>query len=93
MSARHARLPRKNARYIRPSGSVIPPQPQPSVLTEDGTRTLRQRQHGNRNLPLPPLMDPIVLAAREKYTQPKAEVVEEELTDFQRELAMNPFGA
>ncbi|KAF2481782.1 hypothetical protein BDY17DRAFT_325296 [Neohortaea acidophila] len=36
-------------------------------------------------------MDPIVLAAREKYTQPKAVVVQEELTEFQRELAKNPF--
>ena len=85
---------RDNARFTRPSTSALAPQPQPTVTDSDGTKTLRLRQHGNRSLPLPPLMDPIAIEAKERYKKPKAEPNsgEQVMSDFQRELAANPYG-
>lgn len=43
-------------------------------------------------MPLPPLLDPIRVAAKERHTARKLEVDDEGQTDFQKELAANPFG-
>lgn len=83
---------RRNAHYTRPSRSVLPPQPQPTVISEAGTKTLRLRQHGNQSLPLPPLMDPIAIEAKERHKKPKPGPEGQSMTDFQRELAANPHG-
>ena len=71
---------------------AIGPTLQATVRTEAGTKTLRTRQHGNRSLPLPPLMHPIAIEAKERHKMPKAELKAEGMTGFQRALASNPFG-
>lgn len=82
----------------RHDGAVKPPvlhlerQPQPTVTTDDCHRTLRARQHGNRDLPLPPLLDEKVIAAKQKFTRPKAPEHEGEPTEFQQRLAANVYG-
>lgn len=78
--------------HFRPRVKPLQRQPQPTVSSEDGYRTLRPRQHGNKSLPLPPLLDPRLIAARERYTAVKPEPKQEEQTEFQRQLAANPFG-
>lgn len=71
---------------------------QPTVTTADGTKTLRLRPNlGDRQsvLPLPPIMDPIAVAARQKHRTPKARLPPEaeiEKSEFSRALAVNPFG-
>ena len=67
--------------------------PESTVTSEDGNRTIRMRQHGNRSLPLPPLMDPVAIEAKAKHRQPKLERKdEEERSEFQKALAANPYG-
>ncbi|KAF2766951.1 hypothetical protein EJ03DRAFT_384321 [Teratosphaeria nubilosa] len=65
---------------------------QPTRLSDgcDGTRALRQRQHGGRPLPLPPLMDPIAHAAKTRHRAPKAPKPQKK-TDFQKQLVHNAF--
>jgi hypothetical protein len=68
---------------------------QPTELSDDGTYTLRTRKYGNRALPLPPFLDPVRIAASLRRTGPKiplSEIKAEDLTDFQKELAKNPYG-
>ncbi len=89
---RYGRYVAQDARSSFRTRSVLPPREQPTVINEDGTRTLRQRQHGNTTLPLPPLMDPVAVQAKERHKQPKALRKPGELTDFQKELANNPYG-
>lgn len=60
------------------------------VTSPDGLRTLRARSAGQRPLPVSPILDPLLFAARRRHKQPKAEP--EELTPFQKELSLNPFG-
>lgn len=61
--------------------------------TSDGHATYRKHPSGKRDLPLPPIMDPIALAARERWTEPKMpEPRREDLTPFQRKLYANPAG-
>ena len=83
----------RNVSPLPPRLEVLPRQPQPTVSSEDGHETLRLRQHGNRSLPLPPLLDPIRVAAKGRCTARKQDVDESEQTDFQKQLAANPFGA
>ena len=92
IARQRARAAHSSIRYVRPSVSALPPAPQPTVTSDDGTRTLRLRQHGNRKLPLPPLMDEIAVKAKERYTAKKPRQEVEELTDFQKALAANPYG-
>lgn len=82
----------RNAQYTRPNPNALPAVKQPTVTAEDGTKTLRLRQNGERALPLPPLMDPIALEAKERYKEPKALAMEEDKTEFQKALGTNPFG-
>ncbi|KAK5125129.1 hypothetical protein LTR85_000805 [Meristemomyces frigidus] len=59
--------------------------------TDDGTRTLRKREHGGRSLPLPPLLDPVAVKAKSRYRDPKPLPSKlKEKTEFQRELEANP---
>ncbi|KAF2144762.1 uncharacterized protein K452DRAFT_325239 [Aplosporella prunicola CBS 121167] len=46
----------------------------------------------NRNLPLPPIMDPAVQAARQRWTEPKlAPPRVKDMTPFQQKLYRNPY--
>lgn len=65
----------------------------PVVISEDGSHALRKRRGSNRPLPLPPHMDPIRRAQRNRWKNPKARPLEwEQLSEFQRELHDNPYG-
>lgn len=80
-------------RVARSTRPIISTQPHPTVTSEDGTKTFRARRHGNPNLPLPPLMDPIAIEARQKFKAPKAEPdAGGGMSQFQRELAENAHG-
>lgn len=90
---RHARFQSNDAGLGLKHRDVLVPKPQPTTTSEDGATTLRMRQHGNRSLPLPPFIDPIAIEAKQRHKLPKKEAFEkEEMTDFQKELADNPFG-
>ncbi|OJD37994.1 esterase-like protein [Diplodia corticola] len=85
------------------SASQQPPQSSPhddpsnerDRYTSDGHRTYRKRLDNGiskRSLPLPPIMDPIALAARERWTEPKKPAPQRQtLTPFQRKLYANPY--
>ena len=63
-----------------------------TTFSPDGHSTLRRRQYDNKPLPLPPLLDPIALEAKERHTRPKAARDELEKTAFQRKLELNAHG-
>ncbi|KAF2859746.1 hypothetical protein K470DRAFT_258598 [Piedraia hortae CBS 480.64] len=50
----------------------IHPIEQPTIRSSDGLSILRPRSNGKPPLPLPPIMDPIALEARGRYTKSKA---------------------
>ncbi|KAK5135169.1 hypothetical protein LTR08_005555 [Meristemomyces frigidus] len=85
---RHVTATRSVYRNARPAPTAAPSNTVPS---EDGTRTLRQRQHGARSLPLPPLLDPVAIAATERYRGAKPLKAAGGKTEFQRALHMNPY--
>jgi len=63
------------------------------IASDDGLRTFRKRQMvGKSPLPIPPLLDPRVDAARRKHEQPRITQENNDLTPFQRELMNNPYG-
>ena len=92
MILQHIRAAHDNARSSLKDRDVLTPRPQPTVTSSDGTKTLRTRQHGNKTLPLPPLMDGVAIEAKSKYKKPKAAPEQREMTNFQKALAENPFG-
>jgi hypothetical protein len=56
-------------------------------------QTVRVRKDANaKGLPLPPLLDPVVLEKRSKWENIKAQPKHAERTPFQRKLQANPFG-
>ncbi|KAF1929051.1 uncharacterized protein M421DRAFT_4866 [Didymella exigua CBS 183.55] len=57
----------------------------------DAHRTLRTRRDGKAALPLPPLLDPVVLAKRAQHEAKKAKPDAAALTPFQRRLSECPF--
>ncbi|GME22106.1 Peptidase S14 ClpP [Neofusicoccum parvum] len=60
--------------------------------TSDGFTTYRMRTGSKRALPLPPLMDPIALAARERWTEPKKPApAAKDLSPFQQKLYQSPY--
>lgn len=60
--------------------------PQPTVRTAEGT--LRLRQHGNKSVPLPPL-----LLEDERHESSKLSASQADgLSQLQKELALNPYG-
>lgn len=61
-------------------------------IQQDGQRTFRTRKAGNKELPLPPLLDPVVLEKRSRYEQKKERPKLADFTPFQRRLWESPFG-
>lgn len=59
---------------------------------QHGHRTVRKRVDGKKELPLPPLLDPVVLERKSRYKQKKARPSAADFTPFQRKLWENPFG-
>ena len=59
---------------------------------DDGHRTFRKRRDGKEELPLPPLLDPVVLEKRSRHEQKKEKPKFADFTPFQRKLWENPFG-
>ena len=55
---------------------------------------IRTRKYGNKSLPLPPIMDPIAIAGKQKHMQMKERVVQkkDELSELQQKLRLNPHG-
>ncbi|EKG10483.1 hypothetical protein MPH_12341 [Macrophomina phaseolina MS6] len=91
-SARNSEIPRATPSSPHTSTN------EQNQYTDDGSITFRNRMSDGsskpRPLPLPPLMDPIALSARERWTEPKkpAPTRKEDLTPFQRKLYTNPYG-
>jgi hypothetical protein len=56
-------------------------------------RTFIRRKDGQRDLPLPPLLDPAVLAQRSQHEAKKEKPKIADFTPFQRKLWESPFGA
>lgn len=54
--------------------------------------SFRNRKGAFRPLPLPPLLDPVKIAAKERYRQPKACFPTQGWTPFQEKLRQNPYG-
>lgn len=65
----------------------------PIVVSEDGTHALRKRRDGNKPLPLPPHMDPVRRAQRNRWKDRKQSPPDvNELTEFQKGLRDNVYG-
>ncbi|KAI8939674.1 hypothetical protein NX059_003432 [Plenodomus lindquistii] len=59
---------------------------------KQGHQTFRARKDDKEKaLPLPPLLDPVVLEGRHRWEQPKAQPKHADFTPFQRKLWENPF--
>ncbi|KAK5697740.1 hypothetical protein LTR17_023857 [Elasticomyces elasticus] len=88
----NARLP-ATRRWLssQTTNTPITPKPQPVIPTNNGRTTLRLRQHGQKSLPLPPLMDPLVLAATEAHKEKKPYRLYGPKTKMQTELELNPY--
>ena len=72
---------------------------QPTIAIKGGTKTVRLRPNAGGkhvSLPLPPIMDPIAVAGKQKYgghgVAAKAKISEDEMSEFSKALAVNPFG-
>jgi hypothetical protein len=62
-------------------------------IRDEVHQTVRVRKDANaKELPLPPLLDPVVLEKRSKWENTKAQPKHAGLTPFQRKLQANPFG-
>jgi hypothetical protein len=59
---------------------------------KDAHQSFRERKHG-KPLPLPPLLDEVVLAERSRWEQPKARPDVSKFTPFQKKLWENPYGS
>jgi hypothetical protein len=67
--------------------------PPPIIVSEDGFRAVRKRRDGNRPLPLPPLIDPIRQAQRDRWKKLKAAPLRHgQMSEFQKKLWDNPYG-
>ena len=72
---------------------VRPPFQNAFAVPDGDVRTHRVRSHGNRSLPLSPVIDPVCVAARNRWKMKKAlPPAPDEMTPFQKELAMNVYG-
>lgn len=64
-----------------------------SRTRKDAHQTLRVRKDSKeRDLPLPPILDPIAIERRNKWENTKAQPVAADFTDFQKKLQANPYG-
>jgi len=78
---------------VRPYSSTAPPRDALGPLHHGQHKSFRVRKDGTRkSLPLPPVLDPVVLAERSKWEQPKKEPNIEQFTPFQKKLWENPYG-
>ncbi|KAF3047486.1 hypothetical protein E8E12_008595 [Didymella heteroderae] len=59
--------------------------------TPKAHRTFIRRKDGKKDLPLPPLLDPVVLAQRSQHEGKKEQPKFADFTPFQRKLWENPF--
>jgi hypothetical protein len=60
---------------------------------EDAHQTFRVRKDGTRkDLPLPPLLDPVIVEERSRWEVKKVQPKDADLTPFQKKLLLNPFG-
>jgi len=60
---------------------------------DNAHQTFRVRRDGTgKDLPLPPLLDPIILEKRSLWETTKAQPEPEHFTPFQKKLQANPFG-
>lgn len=55
-------------------------------------QTFRARKDGKKELPLPPLLDPVVIEDRSRHEKKKQKPQFADFTPFQRKLWENPFG-
>nr|POE64868.1 hypothetical protein CFP56_69560 [Quercus suber] len=65
---------------------------QPTEPSENGARTLRSRRHGNKSLPLPPIIDPKTVESRQRHKTTKARRYEGGKTELQKALHENVYG-
>ncbi|OCL01939.1 hypothetical protein AOQ84DRAFT_305745 [Glonium stellatum] len=63
----------------------------PGPTLQDAHRTLRVRKGNGRPLPIPPIIDPIVISERNRWTEKKPQPKQDELTPFQQKLYQNPY--
>lgn len=66
--------------------------PQPTIVSEDGSKTLRGRKHENKSLPLPVLMDPVLQEVKQKHHKPKPRQIDtpsQAALEFRRKLRRN----
>jgi hypothetical protein len=62
-------------------------------IRHDAHQTFRARRvKEEKALPLPPLLDPVILEKRSRWQKNKAQPEDVELTPFQKKLQMNPYG-
>ncbi|KAF2259954.1 hypothetical protein CC78DRAFT_536691 [Lojkania enalia] len=61
-------------------------------IGKDGHQSFRIRKDGTKSLPLPPVLDPVVLSERSRWEQPKARPDVKKFAPFQRKLWENPYG-
>lgn len=72
---------------------VRPPFTDAFAAVENDARTHRTRRHGNAALPLSPVIDPVFVAARNRWKATKAQPPEPaEMTEFQKKLYANVYG-
>ena len=72
---------------------VRPPFTEAFTTIDGDARTHRVRRHGNKPLPLSPVIDPVFVAARNKWKMKKAlPPTPEEMTPFQKKLYTNAYG-
>ena len=72
---------------------VLPPFADAFTTIEGDVRTHRSRRYGSKALPLSPFIDPIFVAARNRWKMKKAPPPSpEEMTPFQKKLYANAYG-
>ena len=92
--APYRRLPTRvvfSKRILRSYSSHIPKNEQAQALEQNGHQTFRVRRDGT-TLPLPPILDPIRIAARTRWEQPKSRPDLNNLTPFQQKLYACSYG-
>jgi hypothetical protein len=78
---------------VRPYSTAAPPRDALGPLHHDEHKSFRVRKNGTEKpLPLPPILDPVVLAERSKWEQTKKQPNVEQFTPFQKKLWENPYG-
>lgn len=72
---------------------VRPPFTDAFTIPDGAVRTHRVRRHGNTLLPLSPVIDPVFVAARNRWKMKKAQPPKsDQTTPFQKKLLANAYG-